>query len=282
MKENRGITLIALVVTIIILLILAGVSITTLSGNGLFGRAQSGAAKYQEASRAENSTITSLMDKYDNYEESVSGQYELVLENLNGWKMYYLKDKNGNIVGISDAYVVSSKGKVNIFNNLTVCQNMDRDRRENIPGDRIGICERYLITHEDAVMYNENNTIVVVKDGKEYSANLYVAAPNANLEAEYSVNNGCYFLEIAEWRDNVLAAHYRYNKIYVVIDGSRVDISDQIVHDLEMGYSVCVKYGEITVNGQPLEGTYEFIAVKGGIEYSTTYTISNPNNVAVC
>ena len=32
-KENKGITLIALVITIIVLLILAGVSIATLTGN---------------------------------------------------------------------------------------------------------------------------------------------------------------------------------------------------------------------------------------------------------
>ena len=37
MKKNNGITLIALVITIIILLILAGVTIATLTGeNGLF------------------------------------------------------------------------------------------------------------------------------------------------------------------------------------------------------------------------------------------------------
>lgn len=41
MKEQKGITLVALVITIIILLILAGISIATLSGdNGLFKRAQ--------------------------------------------------------------------------------------------------------------------------------------------------------------------------------------------------------------------------------------------------
>ena len=41
MKEQKGITLVALVITIIILLILAGISIATLSGdNGLFTRAQ--------------------------------------------------------------------------------------------------------------------------------------------------------------------------------------------------------------------------------------------------
>ena len=41
MKNNKGITLIALVVTIIVLLILAGVSIAMLSGdNGILGRAK--------------------------------------------------------------------------------------------------------------------------------------------------------------------------------------------------------------------------------------------------
>ena len=39
-KENKGITLIALVVTIIVLLILAGISITMLTGqNGILNRA---------------------------------------------------------------------------------------------------------------------------------------------------------------------------------------------------------------------------------------------------
>ncbi len=41
MKNNKGITLIALVVTIIVLLILAGVSIAMLTGdNGILGRGQ--------------------------------------------------------------------------------------------------------------------------------------------------------------------------------------------------------------------------------------------------
>ncbi len=34
--KNRGITLVALVITIIILLILAGISISSLTGSGLF------------------------------------------------------------------------------------------------------------------------------------------------------------------------------------------------------------------------------------------------------
>ena len=39
-KEQKGITLVALVITIIILLILAGISIATLSQTGLFKKAK--------------------------------------------------------------------------------------------------------------------------------------------------------------------------------------------------------------------------------------------------
>ena len=279
-KNESGITLIALVVTIIILLILAGVSITTLSSGGLFGRAESSAAKYEQASRAENSTITSLMDKYDRYEESTSSKYKVVLENNDGWEYYYLADDQNNIMDITDAYVVSSKGTVNIFDEFTVCQNIDRDELENQPGDRFIISAGYLISDVDAVMFDQTNTLVLVKDGKEYTKDFYVSEPNIQLEARYSVNNSCYFLELPEWRDGYLYNEYRYNKIYVVIDGTRVDISNQIRYDDEMGYALCVKYGEVTVNGQPLEGTYQFIAIRSGKEYSTTYNIYNSSNLA--
>lgn len=48
-KEKRGITLIALVITIVILIILAGILINiTLGDNGLFTRAKEGAEKYKE------------------------------------------------------------------------------------------------------------------------------------------------------------------------------------------------------------------------------------------
>ncbi len=71
MKRNNGITLIALVVTIIILLILAGVSITMFSGKGIFARAQSGAEKWKQGEEIENSTIASLIDGFDSEEQKL-------------------------------------------------------------------------------------------------------------------------------------------------------------------------------------------------------------------
>ena len=45
MKNQKGITLVALVITIIILLILAGISIATLQQTNLFGQAQRAGTK---------------------------------------------------------------------------------------------------------------------------------------------------------------------------------------------------------------------------------------------
>ena len=40
LKQNKGITLVALVITIILLLILVGITIGQLTGNGLFEKAK--------------------------------------------------------------------------------------------------------------------------------------------------------------------------------------------------------------------------------------------------
>lgn len=55
-KENKGITLIALVVTIIVMLILAGVTFSYIVGNGVINRAHKGANIMTNAEIAEDET----------------------------------------------------------------------------------------------------------------------------------------------------------------------------------------------------------------------------------
>ena len=57
LKEVRGITLVALVITIIILLILAGISISSLTGSGLFQKAGDAKTKYGEEEIIEKARI---------------------------------------------------------------------------------------------------------------------------------------------------------------------------------------------------------------------------------
>ena len=65
---NKGITLIALVITIIILLILAGVSIAMLTGeNGVLTKAQDAADEYEKASQEEQDKIDDLGNKINEF-----------------------------------------------------------------------------------------------------------------------------------------------------------------------------------------------------------------------
>ena len=62
--RNKGITLVALVVTIVIMLILAGVTIGLVTGeNGLFKMAQQGVDKYKTSQKNEESTMQGIADE---------------------------------------------------------------------------------------------------------------------------------------------------------------------------------------------------------------------------
>lgn len=60
LKNQKGITLVALVITIVILIILATVSITIALNGGLVGHAKSGADAYKAAQDKETKGITNV------------------------------------------------------------------------------------------------------------------------------------------------------------------------------------------------------------------------------
>lgn len=93
MKNQRGITLIALVITIIVLLILAGVSIAMLTGeNGILTRADDAAEETAFATARENvaNAINEAMTEYygntyaDNGSTTISGEVSAALRALVG------------------------------------------------------------------------------------------------------------------------------------------------------------------------------------------------------
>ena len=74
-SKNQGITLIALVITIIILLVLAGVAIAQLTGNGLFEKVQLAKELSDEAQQKENTTL----QQYENLiEDTINNNRETV------------------------------------------------------------------------------------------------------------------------------------------------------------------------------------------------------------
>lgn len=71
-KRESGITLVALIITIIILIILAAVSITTVMRNDLFGLAKGAASNYIQAGKEEDATIQQFMQNV----QSLTSEFE--------------------------------------------------------------------------------------------------------------------------------------------------------------------------------------------------------------
>lgn len=68
LKGQKGITLVALVITIIVLIILAGVSIALVLGDdGIITKAKAGAANYQVAANEESKVLQDLLDQVEEY-----------------------------------------------------------------------------------------------------------------------------------------------------------------------------------------------------------------------
>ena len=93
-KKEKGITLVALVITIIILLILAGISIQTLTQTGLFENAKQAKNATENAQKDENTTLTSYEKEIEQYVEELTPQKKYIYlynkgdectENSVGW-----------------------------------------------------------------------------------------------------------------------------------------------------------------------------------------------------
>ena len=66
-KNSKGITLVALVITIIILLILAGISISALTNTGIFQKAKEAKQKSEDASLDQNTKLDEYENELDKY-----------------------------------------------------------------------------------------------------------------------------------------------------------------------------------------------------------------------
>ena len=131
-KSNKAITLVALVITIIVLLILAGVSISLVVGdNGIMTRAKDAGTKTNEADAVENFklAVASLTSEF--YEKTYSGTaptektvVEYVAANISGelGKLDY--EISGTMTGTvptdKDTDYSVSIHKKNSTNNVTV------------------------------------------------------------------------------------------------------------------------------------------------------------------
>ena len=115
-KENKGITLVALVITIIILLILAGISISTLTNTGIFEKAKDAKEKSEVAEKQQSETLDSYereLNKYtsDNLEENIGVKFEKNTE---------LHDKNGSKIIVPAGFKVVNTDDLTVEKGIVV------------------------------------------------------------------------------------------------------------------------------------------------------------------
>ena len=109
MKKNKGITLVALVVTIVVLLILAGVSINLVLGNnGIIAKAKDAETKSAEASQNDLKGMSDLEDEMDKQLGTCDPLKKIPTKILEEAKVDFVKEKTK--VEFSDGNVIIPEG----------------------------------------------------------------------------------------------------------------------------------------------------------------------------
>ena len=109
MKNNKGITLVALVVTIVVLLILAGVSINLVLGNnGIIAKAKDAETKSAEASQNDLKGMSDLEDEMDKQLGTYDPLKKIPTKTLEEAKVDLVKEKTK--VEFSDGNVIIPEG----------------------------------------------------------------------------------------------------------------------------------------------------------------------------
>ena len=184
-NSNTGITLIALVITIIVLLILAGVTIAALSGdNGILTKAKDAKEKTDQAQEDEEKTLSNMenilgvynfknINIADTNPAGTVPENSVVLEDdaNNG---IVIKDKNNN------EWVWIEVPKTTVFSGLTIdtTQELTEQNYTDIKSKLITYATTYRGSYSDEWYAKDGSTLVT--------------AGTSNLtEAQKALNNGC-------------------------------------------------------------------------------------------
>ena len=110
-KNNKGITLVALVITIVILLMLAGISISALTNTGLFGKAKEAKQKSENATLEQNKLLDNYEKEVDQYLPAFTGTTvkEAIKHGrvLNATDNTELHDEKGNKIVVPAGFKVT-------------------------------------------------------------------------------------------------------------------------------------------------------------------------------
>ena len=197
LKNTKGITLVALVITIIILLILAGISISALTNQGLFGKAKEAKQKSKQAEVNQAKTLNEYEDELNKYLPEQGG--EKLVDKVNDGTI-----KIGNYV----KYTPDQARTNDILQELATYSGSDANTTSTLKQEEL------------------NWRILDVKDGKVRLISAIPTTSKITLSGAKGYNNTVYLL------DKTCKTLYNNSKISSNVQNLKIeDIQDHLAYD---------------------------------------------------
>lgn len=227
LKNTKGITLVALVITIVILLILAGISISALTNTGIFQKAKDAKQKSENAALDQNTKLDEYENEIDKYIPEQGG--EKLVDKVNG----------GTIkVGDYISYTPDGASTENILQELATYSGSEN---ENITST---------LTQEIDKETGLKWRVLDVKDGKVRLISDRPTTSKITLFGAKGYNNAVYLL------DKTCKTLYNNSKLASNVQNLKIeDIQDYLSYDY-------TQYTNPNVDTGKYGGTKEYEANK--------------------
>lgn len=195
--KEHGITLVALVITIVVLIILAAVAINlTLGNNGIFTRAKTAKEQYQNAEAQEKFDIAKASNEIDKYVDGnrdaitiKQEDYNKIMEKINGLGVQTTQLSNiANGVTLT-SNIIRKSGNV-VYINIRGSYNKEFKSADLIIGN---IPEGYRPTESIVSTCNASNGEYMSED----SSYLYIG-PNGNIQIRNNKSTDYRYFHICE------------------------------------------------------------------------------------
>ena len=172
-RNKKGITLIALVITIIVLLILAGVSIAMLTGtNGILTQAQLAKSKTEKNAIKENLEVKMLGAKIENGTEST----EDILSQMDDVKITSKTDDGFLIKMNGHSFFIDNDKKVSEINNLVLNGSLENHNNTNFQD--LNYKNGFLTATMNERKWINSNEMIKVDTNKKYFQSVTIKSNN--------------------------------------------------------------------------------------------------------
>ena len=178
-REQKGITLIALVVTVIVLIILAGVSIAMLVGeNGIITQAQRAAQETEQAQRDEEAELNKAADLIEMYAEGVNNATtvkDAIAQNKRFAQNTKIRDDLNNEVTIPQGFKVANDSATKVEDGIVI---------EDKDGNQFVWIPAKTESEGGATINLEGGTTTIVYKRTAYSTNVATGEMDEETDSE--------------------------------------------------------------------------------------------------